>query len=137
MEKLQPSLSKLHNKMLKNIFEMLKIRKNAKTIKLKKIFLENLKFRKFEIPKIFGIPGISRNSLKVFENFPFSQVVENPRKRETLSQAASRTFCGPANGLVLLLFSSIGPLTSRKTIIKNPLKLFIFDDTLKRFNFTI
>ena len=62
-------------------------------------------------------------------------VVENPRKRETLSLAVSRTFCRSADGPVLLLFSSIMPLTSRKTIIKNPLNLLIFNDTFKRFNF--
>ena len=44
------------------------------------------------------------------------------------------TFFRSANGPILLFFLSIGPLTSRKTIIKNPFNLFIFNDTLKRFN---
>ena len=81
----------------------------------------------------------SRENFREFpgspEKFSVSRVVENPRKRETLRLAISRTFFGSANGSVLLPFSNIGPLTSRKTIINNPLSLFIFNDTLKRFNF--
>ena len=91
--------------MLKIKFEMLQIRKNVKTIKLEAISRENLPGI-FRIPKIFGITGISR---KIFENFPVSRVVENPRKRETQSLDVSRTSCRSANGPVLLLFSSIGP----------------------------
>ena len=41
MEKIMLSLSKQHNKMLKNKFEMLKIRKNVKIIKLEKFSREN------------------------------------------------------------------------------------------------
>ena len=43
IEKLKPSLSKQHNKMLKIKSEMLKIRKNVKIIKLEKIFSENFR----------------------------------------------------------------------------------------------
>ena len=72
MEKLKLSLSKQHNKMLKNISEMLKIRKNAKIIKLKKIYRENLEFQTFSgFRKVPGIPE------KFFENSPVSRVVEN------------------------------------------------------------
>ena len=73
MEKLTLSLSKQHNKTLRIKFEMLKIKKNVKTIKLEKISRKNFwefpefgesqsfsGFRKFlEIPETF------------FENFPF------------------------------------------------------------------
>ena len=125
MEKLKLSLSKQDNKMLKIKSEILKIRKNVKIIKLEKIsgrfsgFRELRKFPIFRIPKIFRF-----------------RVVENSRKRETLILAVSRTFCRSAHGPVLLLFSNIGPLANRKsTIIEYPLNLFIFYDTLKRFNF--
>ena len=70
MEKLELSLSKQHNKMLKIKSEMLKIRKNVKIIKLEKISCENFQgvSRIPGIPKIFGIPGIPE---KFFENFRF------------------------------------------------------------------
>ena len=50
IEKLKPSLSKQHNKMLKMKSEMLKTRKKDKTIKLGKNsreFLESREFRRF------------------------------------------------------------------------------------------
>ena len=133
MEKLKLSLSKQHDKMLKIKHEMLKIRKCFKIIQLAKISRENFL-------GIFRIPE-SRRFL-VLRKFPGTpekffrfRVVENPKKKEILSLAISRTFCRSANGPVLLLFSSIGPLTSHKTIIEIPLNLFISNDTLRRFNF--
>ena len=76
IEKLTPNLSKQHNKMLKMRSQMLKIRKHGKIIKLGKISRE--------IPRIFGIPGISRDSWKFFGKFPVSREVENPAKKEIL-----------------------------------------------------
>ena len=62
-EKLKLSLSKQCNKMLKIRFEMLKIRKNGKIIKLEKNSREN-----FPNPEDFRDPGIPGN---FFENSPF------------------------------------------------------------------
>ena len=65
MEKLKLSLSKQHNKMLKIISEMLKIRKNVKIIKLEKIF------RDFgDFPRFREFPGIPE---KFFENSLFPE----------------------------------------------------------------
>ena len=60
IEKLKPSLSKQHNKMLKIRSEMLKIRKNGKIIKLEKNSRKNFQgiFRIPGIQRIFEIPGI-------------------------------------------------------------------------------
>ena len=155
MEKLKLSLSKQHSKMLKIKSEMLKIRKNVKIIKLEKIsrknFREFFEFREFQrfaglLPKIFGISSKDPEDFRNSGNFPKSQrnflkisrfpgSWKSEKKGNAISLAVSRTLCRSANGPVLLLFSGIGPLTSRKTIIGNPLNLFILNDTLKRFNF--
>ena len=73
MEKLKLSLSKQHNKTLKIKSELLKIRKNAKIIKLEKIsrknireFSESWKFGRFS--RLREFLGIHEN---FFENFPF------------------------------------------------------------------
>ena len=136
MKKLKLSLSKQHNKMLKIKSELLKMRKKCQNNQARKNFPQKLSgiFRIPVNPKIFGITGISRSSREIFLKFPVSPAVENLRKSKTPSPAVSRTFCRFANGPILLLFSSIGPLTSRQTIIENHLDSFIFNDTLKRFN---
>ena len=67
IEKLELSLSKQHNKILKIRSEMLKIIKNTKMIKL---------------GKISRISGISKK-------FHVSREVENPAKRETLVTTSS------------------------------------------------
>ena len=76
IEKLELSLSKQHNKMLKIVFEMLKIIKNVKMIKLEKIFPGISRIP--EIPRIFGshksrgfsgsreLPGIPEKFLRNF-----------------------------------------------------------------------
>ena len=65
MEKLELNLSKQDNKMLKIKFEMLKIRKNVKIIKLEEISRQN--FREFSESREF--PRIPRNVLKI-SRFP-------------------------------------------------------------------
>ena len=109
VERLKLSLSKQHNKMLKIKSEMMKIKKktkkNVKISQLEKISREN--FREFS--------GIPEKFLKI----SVSRIVENSRIRKTLRLAVIRTFFRSANGTVLLLFSSIVPLTSCKTIIEN------------------
>ena len=75
IEKLELSLSKQHNKMLKIKSEMLKIIKNVKMIKLGKIS------RIPGFPRIFGIPIIFRNYREMLKKFFVSREVENPVKR--------------------------------------------------------
>ena len=81
IEKPKQSLS--NNTMLKIRSEMLKIRKNVKIIKFEKnspkIFPRITRVP--EIPKIFGIPRISR---EIILKFFVSGEVENPGKREIL-----------------------------------------------------
>ena len=79
IEKLELSLSKQHNKMLKIRCEMLKIIKNVKMIQLGKIS------RKF-FPGISRIPGIPR----IFEIILVYREVENPEKRKTLITSLTR-----------------------------------------------
>ena len=67
IEKLELSLSKQHNKMLKIRSEMLKIIKNVKMIKLGKIS-RILEFSGFPI-RIFGISKNFRDSWKIFKKF--------------------------------------------------------------------
>ena len=68
MEKLQLSLLKQHNKILKIKSEMLEIRKNVKIIKLEKISHEF--FREFsesrESRRFSGIPETFRKSREIF-----------------------------------------------------------------------
>ena len=66
--------------MLKIRSDMLKIKRSGKIIKLEKNSRENFP----GIPRIFGIPGISQNSRKIFLKFPVFREVENPGKRESL-----------------------------------------------------
>ena len=63
VEKLEPSLSKQHNKMLKTSYEMLKIRKNGKIIELGKItrnFPNPGNPVDFQDPDNFSFPGKSK-----------------------------------------------------------------------------
>ena len=65
IEELKPSLSKQHNKMLKIKSEMLKIRKKWLNDQAQKNFRKNF-LGISRIPRIFGVPEISRESRKIF-----------------------------------------------------------------------
>ena len=84
IEKLKLSLSKQHKNMPKIRSEMLKIKKNDKIIKIGKITRENFPeiSRISGIPRIVGIPEISRDSRVMFWKFPVSREVKNSVKGE-------------------------------------------------------
>ena len=86
IEKLELSLSKQHNKMLKIRSEMLKIIKKCQNNQARQTFSGKFpgNFPNPENPKDFRDSGNFRDSREIFRKFPVYRQVENPGKRETL-----------------------------------------------------